>query len=290
MKRTTSLGSRSALARILLPLLLAGAAAACGPETLDGIDEVDNPIIGGRADTGDPAVIALFAQQPGTNRGSLCTTTLVSPQVLLTAAHCVHPSLVGGGVRFVAVLDPVLRAGGRTAAVRQVRWHSGFNPNNPFAGNDIAVAILATPITNVAPIPINRTALVGRNVGQSARLVGYGNNNGGSPPVIPGSGSGTKRQVTTTIVGFNAGLVQIGRTGAGTCQGDSGGPALGTLGAPGGERVFGVTSFGQQGCRGAGSFTRVDRHTAFLNTFLTATFSAEATLPEADATDAAPAE
>lgn len=267
MKRTASVFPSSWLVRALALSLIA---ACAPPEDSESIDEVDNSIIGGTPTTGDPAVVALFAQRPGSTSGSLCTSTLVSPTVLLTAAHCVHPSLVGSGVRFSAILDPVLRTATRRVAVRQVHWHSSFNPSNPFAGNDIAVAILASPLNNITAIPVNTTVLGPGNVGQSARLVGYGNNNGAL-----GTGSGTKRVVTTQIVRVSAGLVQIGRTGAGTCQGDSGGPAFGTLGAGGRERVFGITSFGQRGCGGAGSFTRVDRHGAFLGRFLPATFSAE---------------
>lgn len=270
MKRTPSVtvrpvpGTRlrSLSALLALPLGL----GACGVEPDDGTEVVDNPIIGGRNDTGDPAVVALL-----TSTGSLCTSTLISPTVLLTAAHCVHPSLVGGGARFAAALDPVVRRGGRQAPVRQVNWHAGFNPRNPFAGNDIAVAILASPLPGVAPIPINRSALGQGIVGQAARLVGYGNNDG-----FAGTGAGTKRQVTTRIAGVQGGLVQIGTTNAGVCQGDSGGPAF--LNRGGGEQVIGVTSFGQRGCRAASSFTRVDRQLPFIDRFLGATFSAEVTV------------
>jgi secreted trypsin-like serine protease len=249
-------------------LLLVGALGlqACeGDITDEPVDQVDNPIIGGVADNGDRAVIALFGQRPE-GGGSLCTTTLISPTVLLSAAHCVHPALAGAGVRFTAFLDPVVRAGARTIPVRQVRFHPGFNPRNPFAGNDFAVAILQRPITNVSPIPINRAALGRANVGTAVRLVGYGNNNGGSPPEFRGRGAGTKRQVTTRLVNVRNLLIGVGDSNRGTCQGDSGGPAFMRIG--GVERVVGVTSFGQAGCRGTSQFGRVDRQTAFLDQFL----------------------
>jgi secreted trypsin-like serine protease len=250
---------------LLVPLLTL---AACEPPP-DPSEEIDNPIIGGRVDNGDPAVVALFAQQPGSRSGSLCTSTLIAPTVLLTAAHCVHPQLVGAGARFTAISGPNFRTGAQ-AAVRSTSFNPSFNPNNPFAGNDFAVAILAAPLAGVTPIPVNRTAPA---AGGTVRLIGYGNNDGGQSPDFTGTGAGTKRQVTTRIASVTNLLVNIGDSTAGTCQGDSGGPAFQRVG--GVERVIGVTSFGRLGCRGSSSFGRVDRQGGFLDRFLGAAALAE---------------
>src|SRR5262245_27391428 len=67
-------------------------------------------IIGGTETTGDPAVVLLIAQQPGSQLATLCTATIVSPHVLLTAAHCVVPETVGDDAKFSVFLGPKIDA------------------------------------------------------------------------------------------------------------------------------------------------------------------------------------
>src|SRR5260221_447053 len=69
-------------------LALAGCSAYDPPETTDTLDD---PIVGGVPDAGDPAVAALLYFDPNQRLQFLCSATLVSPTVLLTAAHCVFP-------------------------------------------------------------------------------------------------------------------------------------------------------------------------------------------------------
>lgn len=79
---------------LALAVLSVAAISGCGaPDEMSAQD--DSEIIGGTTDTGDPAVLALFAHKPGAQSGSLCTASLVSPTVLLHAAHCVDPREVG---------------------------------------------------------------------------------------------------------------------------------------------------------------------------------------------------
>jgi MYXO-CTERM domain-containing protein len=68
----------------------------------------------------------------------------------------------------------------------------------------------------------------------------------------------------------------------GACQGDSGGPAL--LSTAAGERVLGVTSFGDENCTNLGVSVRVGPATSLIQSFINAT---PATLSCADCTQAA---
>ena len=68
--------------RVLVVLLVGCSGSIDGSPS----GETDAPIIGGVTDTADPAVVLLYA-----NSGSICTATVISPTVLLTAAHCVSP-------------------------------------------------------------------------------------------------------------------------------------------------------------------------------------------------------
>src|SRR5687767_352154 len=71
--------------RLLLLLALAG----CTSELAD-TESTAQPIIGGFATDAYPSVVKIESTT------GLCSGTLVSPTVILTAAHCVNPSIQAG--------------------------------------------------------------------------------------------------------------------------------------------------------------------------------------------------
>src|SRR5947209_8323757 len=87
------------------PALLAFAASvgaacsACSPAAAP-VAASDQPIVGGTVSADDPAVVLILGAKPGAPIATLCTGEVVSPHVVLTAAHCVSPALVGDGVIF----------------------------------------------------------------------------------------------------------------------------------------------------------------------------------------------
>jgi secreted trypsin-like serine protease len=248
---------------LLFSLLAAFTFTAC---VQDGDDEAssDEDIIGGAVDNGDPSVVALFAHQPGQNQGSLCTASVISPTVLLTAAHCVDPREVGQGNVFEAFSGTRFDATAkRLPAVKETHFDPQFNPNNLGGGHDVGIVILSAA-TNLKPLPFNKAALPGNEVGKSVRLVGFGTN------THTGAGAGTKRVATTAVDALNALLVQIGSSNKQTCHGDSGGPAFQVIN--GVETIVGLTSFGTdfsqtQQCFNGGVDTRVDAVNAFISQF-----------------------
>src|SRR6185295_20195739 len=63
---------------------------ACAPDPSIDVDVHRAPIVNGMVDPGDPAVVALLD-----GGRAFCTGTLVSPHVVVTAAHCIDVSLGG---------------------------------------------------------------------------------------------------------------------------------------------------------------------------------------------------
>ena len=223
--------------------------------------ETDAPIIGGQTDTGDPSVVIVFAQENGSQQGSLCTASVIAPTVLLTAAHCVAPSEVGSNVTFSAFLGSDFNGAGQWLAVKETHFDQAFNPNNLNGGHDVGIVILAQPVS-LTPLPYNRTS-PSALAGKAVRLVGYGVNNGQAQ-----TGAGIKRQVTTTLDSVSSLLLKIGNSSQGTCQGDSGGPAFMNVG--GVETIVGITSFGAVGCGDGGHDTRIDLYASFIDQYVNA--------------------
>jgi uncharacterized protein (TIGR03382 family) len=237
--------------RKLALLLLVGAAGCTGPAP---VGERRAPIIGGTPDTGDPAVVLVLIGDPNTGMGAICTGEVVSPHVVLTAGHCVASSSVGASQQFQVFLGNNLdTATNRTQfiQVKEVHAHPDYS-NAVFGKNDVGVVITAQAL-NIAPLPMNRTAIDTGDVGQTVRLIGYGVTSGSDST---GMTAGTKRQTTTTISNVTSYLIELGDATNNTCEGDSGGPALMTMG--GVETIIGVTSFGDQGCSAGGADSRVD--------------------------------
>lgn len=226
-----------------------------------GDDEVQ--IIGG-TESSEPGVVAIFSHLPGETTGGLCSGTIVSDTVVLTAAHCVHPAYVPAGSVFEVLTGPSIFAPTATLAVAETHYAAGFDPANLAGGHDVAVVVLAAP-AGIAPTPVNFDAAA-IAVGASVRQVGYGIDD---PDAA--TGAGIQREVTTDLTEVNDLLLLFGDESKSQCSGDSGGPSLLSIG--GVETIIGVSSFGPSvagfpNCK-LGSFdARTDTDAAFIQSFL----------------------
>jgi hypothetical protein len=190
----------------------------------------EEKIYGGQvAQAGEwPMVVALLR-----NGNIECTGTLVTPALVITAAHCLddHPD--------PSVMSIII---GDDLATGQVHRVSKTNINPSYAdtpSTDFAYVLLAdpapnTPLVQVLTDPSERQTLLAP--GAASTLVGFGEDETG--------GVGTKRDVVTQVGQPQDGALFIGGGGKDTCNGDSGGPAFGQL-ATGDWRVYGITSRGQ---------------------------------------------
>ena len=231
---------------LLLPLL-----AACAPVP---VGVAQQAIVGGTTDNGDPGVVLVIAQKGA--QGSLCTGEVVSPHVVLTAAHCVAPAIVGTGVTFRVYTgnDFNQNVAGDYKKVSETHFHQMFNQQNPFGGYDIAV-VITTDALDITPLAMNRTAITDAMVGSAVRLVGYGVTS--AADVSTGATAGIKRQTSTTLAAYDDLKLMFDGPSHLTCEGDSGGPAFMKVDGQN-EVIVGTTSYGDQNCMIQGVDTRVD--------------------------------
>ena len=124
-----------------------------------------------------------IARAPFVAKVGGCTATLVAPDRVLTAAHCVAGFNPTGLLVYVGV-DPVKNRKAPGVAALGFSVHPGYklsfpfakkSPINAIAVDDVALVMLAEPVTRVAPVRVaGRSDAALERPGRTARLLGYG--------------------------------------------------------------------------------------------------------------------
>ena len=257
----------------LTALLTAGTTAAASAVT------------GGELDGNAHPNVALIAFYDGTGR-TRCSATLVSPTILVTAAHCTDGTVGKTAVTFKTLVDDAPPADlpgatdptvGYTAAeLAAAGYLSGTAHTHPGYShftdkknwNDVGVVVLDSPVTDIRPATIAPTRYLDGLAPNALHTtlftaVGYGTEitqAGPGPhrptpqdyPIVRRYVEVPGQQLTSQVLQVNGNDKDPRGTG-GTCYGDSGGPAF-----LDGYQVT-VTSYGLGSvCRYLDGFQRLD--------------------------------
>jgi V8-like Glu-specific endopeptidase len=237
--------------------LLCASALACAPPA-EPLVSNRSALLGGTDAPGESQVFLLDLRYDS-GQSAICSAVLISPRVLLTAAHCVEPALHASTsvtVRAMNKPDITNLMTSETIIVTTYTRHPSWNAADTVSDFDLAALLLLTAPLGVTPAPL--ASALASPVGQQVKAIGYGRLN-----ETDATSSGTRRSVTMGITSASVATLDVGDgTSTGLCLGDSGGPSfLGT-------EVVGIHSRANGATCGSGVDMRIDSARSFIDAFL----------------------
>jgi len=256
----------SSMLALLLTLVSACAPSTqsnSGLQTSTASTEESSNIVGGTIVVpGSPLAKQVFMiYMVGANGGGICTATMVTETVGLTAAHCMDGVRRGYAIFDIQAVKLLENASSReqllkspkVIQIKSVRVHPAWT-GSISRGNNGDVALFKLVRSKPSHIEVTQIHTEPLRPGQVVVASGYGVNTGSLS-----MGSGTLRETRLRVQEVNVTETEFSvdqRQRRGVCSGDSGGPSF-VVSPFGRLKQVGIVSYGEEGCEVYGVYTYV---------------------------------